>query len=116
MDGPLTKDPESGWFSVRCVFRFAGEPLPTYEERITLWRAGGFEQAMALAEDEARKYAEMFDGCEYIGLAQGYRLYDEPGHGAEAFSLMRDSSLDPDSYLTSFFDTGDERQGRIDAQ
>ncbi|MGW0434026.1 hypothetical protein ACWDV4_15975 [Micromonospora sp. NPDC003197] len=109
-----SKDPEPGWFSVRCVFRFAGEPQPTYEERITLWRADGFGQAMTLAEEESREYAAMLDGCEYIGLAQSYRMFDEPVHGAEIFSLLRDSSLDPDDYLTAFFDTGDERQGSID--
>jgi hypothetical protein len=29
---------------------------------------------------------------------------------------MRDSDLAPDSYLNTFFDTGDERQGAIDTE
>ncbi|MGH2943305.1 MAG: hypothetical protein ACRDLN_11105 [Solirubrobacteraceae bacterium] len=31
-------------------------------------------------------------------------------HGAEVFSLMRDSVLEPADYVDRFFDTGDERQ------
>jgi hypothetical protein len=33
---------------------------------------------------------------EYLGLAQAYKLYDELGHRAEVFSLMRDSPLEPE--------------------
>jgi hypothetical protein len=49
------------------------------------------------------------------GLVQAYRLFDEPGHGAEVFSLVRKSGLEPQAYLTGFFDTGQERQGGISA-
>jgi hypothetical protein len=111
MEAPV----EGGWFSVRCVFRFAGKLRPTYEERLTLWRATGFEQAVLLAETEAREYASGLGDCDYVGFAQAYHLFDEPGHGAEVFSLMRDSDLDPERYLTAVFDTGAERQGDIDS-
>jgi len=30
--------------------------------------------------------------------------------GAEVFSLLRESDLEPDAYLDAFFDTGTERQ------
>ena len=101
------------WFAVRCVFRTAwiGDgPDPAeqlYEERITLWQAGSSEEAIALAEQEAAEYAE--DDDEYLELAQAFELYDDPGHGAEVFSLMRTSPLEPDAYLDTFFDTGTER-------
>lgn len=39
------------------------------------------------------------------------RLFDEPGHGAEVFSLLRDSHLEGDEYIQAFFATGSERQG-----
>jgi hypothetical protein len=81
-----------------------------YEERITLWRAPSFDDAIALAEDEARDYARDIETATYAGLAQAYHLADEPGHGAEIFSLIRDSTLPPDDYLTAFFDTGTEHQ------
>lgn len=103
----------SQWYAVRCVFRTAwmGEgPSPNeqlYEERVTLWQASSLEEAIALAEDEAEEYAG--DEDEYLEIAQAYQLYDEPGHGAEVFSLMRASHLQPDAYLDAFFDTGKER-------
>ena len=65
---------ESGqWFAVRCVFDVdhpEGTPY-LYEERITLWRASSFDEAIALAEEEANNvYAD--DDCQYTGLAQAY--------------------------------------------
>jgi hypothetical protein len=101
------------WFSVRCVVGFRGAPRSTFEERITLWYAMDVADAVALAEAEARDYAAAVGG-EYTGLAQSYALADEPGHGAEIFSLMRDSELATNAYLDRFFDTGDERQGELD--
>ena len=103
------------WYAVRCVFRSAwaesSEGLPPdvhlYEERITLWQASSMEEAIALAEAEAGEYAGEED--DYLDLAQAFKLFDEPTHGAEVFSLMRSSNLEPDAYLDAFFDTGDER-------
>jgi hypothetical protein len=107
----------TGWFTVRCIFELdpdgphESEPR-CYEERITLWQAGGFDDAIALAEADAHDYAASV-GSRYLGLAQCSKA-DRPEHGAELFSLMRDSGEDSESYLTRFFDTGAERQERID--
>ena len=105
------------WYSVRCVLALGWPPEAageTYEERITLWRASSAKEAIARAEAEALDYAAVIEEspCTYTGLAQCYRLVDEPGDGAEVFSLMRDSKLEPDAYLDRFFDTGSERQGK----
>ena len=110
---------EQEWFAVRCVFRQedASEWQPpeleaghsVYEERITLWRATSFDDAIAQAEAEASSYAET-GGFAYTGLAQAYQLFDAPGHGAEVFSLMRDSPLATDDFLDHYFDDGSERQ------
>ena len=109
----------SGWVSVRCVFRSDHDGRQTYEERITLWRTGDMAGAIEWAEAEAREYAATLTGppgwpTEYTGLAQAYLLADPPGHGAEVFSLHRDSELDPGGYLDTYFDTGDERQRTAD--
>ena len=56
----------------------------------------------------ARGQRRAFDDI-YLGLAQAYELFDEPGHGAEVYSLMRDSPLPPETYLVTYFDTGGER-------
>ncbi|KUL30818.1 hypothetical protein [Actinoplanes awajinensis] len=104
------------WYSVRAVFAFGfgdGPGRTTYEERVTLWRADDLVAAIALAEADAADYAGGLDDCVFTGLLQAYHLYDEPGAGAEVFSLMRTSALAPDDYLSAFFDTGDERQGHV---
>jgi hypothetical protein len=84
-----------------------------YEERITLWQAATAEDAIELAEADAEEYAEIL-GSEYVGLAQSYRLSDVPGHGAEIFSLIRRSTLDPSDYVDRFFDTGTEYQRQLE--
>ncbi|WP_157720384.1 hypothetical protein [Friedmanniella luteola] len=117
----MSDESELSWFAVRCLFR-KGWPRPDpasddhrYEERITLWRTSDADAAIALAEAEAEEYASTIDEApdEYLGLAQSYALFDSPDEpGAEVFSLLRTSKLDPDSYLDTFFDTGQEHQQR----
>lgn len=106
---------EADWYAVRCVFR---HPLPdgqvrehpfTYEERVTIWRAGSFEEAIAKAEEEADEYASNVD-CEKTDLVQAYFFELRPEEGSEVFSLMRDSALTPTEYLDHYFDDGGERQ------
>src|ERR1700690_3693169 len=100
------------WSAVRCVFEF---DEGTFEERITLWRALGLDDAIAHAEREAAKYSELAE-AKYLGLAQAFQISDELGEGAEVFSLLRDSSLAPKDYVDRFFDTGDERQQASESQ
>lgn len=110
-------DNEVEWFSVRCVFRAtANKPWgphdlegeeSAYEERITLWRAKSAEDAIRLAEVEARTYEAQIE-VEYLGLAQSYRIADPIEQGGEVFSMIRKSDLAPSDYLDRFFDTGTE--------
>jgi hypothetical protein len=88
----------------------AAEPR-TYEERVTIWLTDGLDAAIALAEAEAEEYAETVNS-RYLGLAQAYAMEGNPRHGAEVYSLPRDSDLPPHSYLDKFFDSGMERHGR----
>ncbi|MGW4379577.1 hypothetical protein [Kitasatospora sp. NPDC004531] len=103
------------WYGVRCVFKWTATEGPSYEERITLWRASSAEDAIARAEAEAETYAAE-NSVEYLGFAQSYRMVegdgaaDAPGVGTEVFSLLRDSPLEPDAYLDAYFDSGTERQ------
>lgn len=110
------------WISVRCVLGtrsdsplVVGLPPGTriYDERITLWRAPTFAEAIRLAEADAAEYARDIE-WEYIGLAQSYHLPEQPGHGEEVFSLFRASRLSASEYLTRFFDTGRERGTPLD--
>ena len=96
------------------MFAFDGASAgwSNFEERVTLWHAESFDEAIAMAENEAADYAENVGG-KYLGLAQAYHLAENfPTSGVEVFSLMRESDLDPEDYLSCFFDTGTERQQR----
>ena len=108
-------DPGLNWYAVRCIFAVGWPPEAAgkiYEERITLWQASSFDEAIARAEAEAEEYASTIEESPstYLGLAQAFRLFESPADGAEVFSLMRESELAPDEYLTTYFDTGAERQ------
>ena len=101
-------------FSVRCIFRWQSRPDQVrkhlYEERITLWKASDIDEAIALAEGEARAYASDLSGV-YLEFCQAYALVEEPeASGIEVFSLLRDSDLEPAQYLDAFFATGGERE------
>jgi hypothetical protein len=116
------RETDTEWYAVRCVIATienkpwgptdlqAGETA--YEERITLWRAASAEDAISLAEADSEEYADTLESA-YLGFAQSYHLAETPDHGAEVFSLNRRSVLDPESYLTAFFDTGDEYQAGV---
>ena len=106
-----------GWYAVRCVIRWRGASRKRrlYEERITLWRASDFDDAIARAETEAARYVETagHEGTSpqrCLDLVQAYRLDEDvvPGDGVEVFSLLRSSDLGPRRYVNRFFATGDE--------
>src|SRR3979490_228378 len=90
------------WFAVRHVIKNED----AYEERITLWRAASFQDAIARAEAEAATYA--WEGTEPLRLYQAYQLAGAPADGGEVFSLIRRSGLPANAYLDSFFSTGSE--------
>ena len=100
-------------YSVRCLFRWKMRPdqrvKHLYEERIILWSAESFDQAIELAEREAATYAS--DGDEFLNYSQAYALTESLAvQGVEVFSLLRESDLEPREYIETFFDTGFERQ------
>jgi hypothetical protein len=106
------------WYSVRCLIRLGQRSNASnsmYEERVTIWRATDFEDAIARAEREASEYANATD-AEYVGLAQAFHLAcgDVIDAGTEVFSLIRGSELEPEDYINRFFDTDAEHQGMTD--
>lgn len=103
-------------FSVRCIFKWSPRADQTlkhlYEERITLWQAENLEQAIEFSEKEASEYSD--ESCEFLGLSQGYAMYESAKEsGIEVFSLLRESDLEPELYLNSFFDSGLERRNKV---
>lgn len=110
-DPRATSSELSGWITVPCIFRsFDADGTQGYEEGVTPWQGGDVDGAIEAAKRVADAYASDVN-VEFVGLSQAYVLTDRPGHGAEVFSLMRDSDLEPDAYVDRYFDTGTERQG-----
>jgi len=101
-------------YSVRCLLHWNRTPVQrtvhVYEERITRWRAENTFAAIELAEQEADRYANEF-GAEFFNRLQASeRAGPLDAHGVEVFSLLRDSDLEPPADISTFFDTGFERQ------
>jgi hypothetical protein len=99
-------------YSVRCHFQI---DVRHYEERITVWQAASFDEAIDQAEAEAENYAERVDG-RYLGSCDCFHLADagmQASQGAEIYSLIRASDLDADTYLRTFFFTGTERSAEV---
>ncbi len=100
-----------GWFAVRCLFQMTIDGATAYEERVTLWRAGTADEAIAQAEEEAKDYANVLE-ITHLNFTQSYMIDGDVVDGAEVFSLIRRSELAPDDYMSGFFDTGEEFQER----
>jgi hypothetical protein len=128
-----------GWYGVRHVIKWDGrvEDVNSYEERVTLWRADSFEDAIRRAETEAAEHVKILGDGEVLDVFQAYLVTDDPGSvqastaesvtsagerdgvilegesGLEVFSLIRDSHASPKEYVDRFFDTGTEHQGKV---
>jgi hypothetical protein len=101
-------------YGVRCIFDCPKEEFNTlgylYEERITVWKADDIDLALDRAIDEAKSYANT-NRFTYSGLAQAFWMISPIDvDGVEVFSLLRESDLELDHYLSSFFSNGHERQ------
>ena len=94
------------WFAVRHVVKNGSH----YEERVTLWERGSFEEAMDAATREAAEYVKQFEEASLLDPLQAFELADPPGEGRECWSLIR-SDLDSESYVAHFFSTGSEVMG-----
>ena len=95
------------WFGVRCVFLHI-EPHRTYEERVTIWRA-----AISTRRSGPPSWMPWSTPTPLTASIWAWRRRMQPRSpraGAEVFSLMRDSPLDPRAYLDRHFETGSERQ------
>ena len=98
------------WYGVRLIYRLIGTSRLAYEERIIIVRAETDDDAIAKAEQYSKDYES--ETTEYVGYAMAFHIFDENGPclrpGTEVFSLIRQSELDPNTYLDRFHDTGNE--------
>lgn len=94
------------WYGVKTLYRttVVGEPenvdryydpeATLVEERVVLFRARSFDEALSKAAKEARRYASSDRTNRYgqrirqrfLGGADAFELFEPPGPGVEAFS------------------------------
>ena len=105
--GSITQPRADGpWYGVKTLYRSSalGPPSSTdaaydskatlVEERIVLFQARGFKEAIRSAEKEARAYARGSHinpygqrvTMRYLGVCDAYHLFYPPAAGAEVFS------------------------------
>lgn len=99
-------------YAARCIFDYGVTKKQNnlYEERIILFEAIDFDDAIKIAEKEAEKYAKQ-NGHEYMNFVDIYHTYlkkIDTTKPNEVFSLIRATTLEPKEYLDHFFDTGKE--------
>lgn len=99
------------WFGVKTLYQLEEKSvtpgLHCYEERITIWKAESFEEAIEMASLEAQEYAENHHGM-YLGFCQAFEMYNDPQDGAEVYSIMREDDREPETYIDGMYDTGRE--------
>jgi hypothetical protein len=95
------------WYGVKTLYRMeaTGRPHGTdelydaaatlFEERIVLFRAASFEEAIEKGQRDAEHYASGYDHqnaygqqvrCRYLGEYDAFEMSEEPGEGVEAYS------------------------------
>lgn len=95
---------------MRCIFKHDHHTGILYEERIVLVKASSFDEAIERGEREAVDYVSTLGDVEYLGDAEAFHIAEQKvGDLTEVFSLMRESELDPNEYVATFFQTGRER-------
>lgn len=107
---------EREWYSVKCIFEHdglaKGAEETVYEERVVILRAADFDDAIEQGEAEARDYAESIgDGsiC-YVGFISAYRTGERRvANRMEVYSLMRQTNLSREEFVTHYYDDGNER-------
>ncbi|KAF0176899.1 MAG: Uncharacterized protein FD161_2843 [Limisphaerales bacterium] len=106
-----------GWYSVRSVFRSDrtedGQPRRSFEERVVLFRAASFEDALAKGEVEAKCYsAHAADSPHYHMLDHLVAYYIHSDEvlcdGDEVWSCFRDMDTSDELFLKKIFEDENE--------
>jgi hypothetical protein len=96
------------WYSVRSVFRSDttedGEPRRAFEERVVLFRATSFEEALAKGEAEARGYAsDILRGVMLDHVVACHIHDDDLSEGDEVWSCVRDLDTSDEQFLRQVY-------------
>ena len=97
------------WYSVRSIFRSDrtedGKPCRTFEERVVLFRAASFEEALAKGEVEAKRYAADWPHPKVLDHIVALHIHDEElREGDEVWSCIRGLDIGDDEFIRRFYE------------
>jgi hypothetical protein len=106
------------WYGAKTLYQIHSNTVEKlnklYEERVIVLKASSFDDAIAEAEEEAKRYANDVSGITFLGYVNIFKLFSENIiDKTEVFSLMRESNLGPNKYIDRYFDTGKERTKKL---
>ena len=104
---------EQHWYGVKCLIEKIGlSEVPdahVYEERVVIFRASDFDDAMEQAEREASEYAQQ-SGGHYIGYCNAFKIDSAKiENGTEVYSVMREVTASPSEFITRYYDDGRDK-------
>lgn len=98
------------WYAVKGLFRwyFIDDGVTErIEERIVIFKATDFEQALDFAEKEAKSYCTPDPKANFriepTGWWHAYWVGSEPEHGAEVFSRSSKTSLSSSAFIRRYY-------------
>ena len=98
------------WYSVKGLFRWymkADGKTHQVEERVVLFLAENFGEALDMAEAEAKVYCQADDkanfGIEPLGWWRAYWVGEVPGEGVEVFSRRSQTALTGKSFVQRYY-------------
>lgn len=103
------------WFGVRSLFRSDrtdnGQPCRAFEERVVLFRAESFEEALAKGEAEAKEYAAGGSPTKVLDHIVAFSIHDdEIGEGVEVWSCIRGLDISDEEFVRRFYEGEYSRQ------
>lgn len=99
-----------GWYSVRSVFRSDrtedGQPRRSFEERVVLFRAASFEDALTKGEAEARRYSADSPRYHMLNHLVAYYIHSDDVlcDGDEVWSSVREVDTTDELFLKKVFE------------
>ena len=104
-----TRMTHQSWYGVRSIFRSdrteGDRPCRTFEERVVLFRASSFEEALAKGETEAQRYAADWPHPKVLDHVVAFHIHDEElREGDEVWSCIRALDASDKEFIRKFYE------------
>jgi hypothetical protein len=107
--GITTRMADQSWYGVRSIFRSDrtedGKPCRTFEERVVLFRASTFEDALAKGKAEAQRYAADWPHPRVFEHIVAFHIHDdELREGDEVWSCIRRLDISDEEFAKRIYE------------